>query len=86
MCLNKLWCLVNQFMIYKIDESKLGWHLTSTFSIADMKAYLGLQRSDNLNPVHVSIWLAFAECQPESPGLGKYQLNISMDWWVLVKY
>ena len=33
----------------------------SPFSIVNVKAYLGLQRSDGLNPVY--------ECQPESPGL-----------------
>ena len=37
--------------------------------MADIKACLGLQRSDSLNPVYVGIWLAFAECRPESPGL-----------------
>ena len=41
----------------------------SEFGIADVKTYLGLQRSDNLDPVYVGIWSAFAECQPESPGL-----------------
>ena len=67
--LNKL-CSVNQFIIYKIaNVTKLDRHLTSAFGIADVKAYLGLQRSDDLNPVYVGIWLAFAECRPESPGL-----------------
>ena len=47
----------------------LGHHLTLAFGIADVKAYLGLQRSDNLNPIYISIWSAFAECGPESPGL-----------------
>ena len=49
--------------------TKLGRHLTSAFGIADVKAYLGLQRSDDLNLVYVGIWSAFAECRPESPGL-----------------
>ena len=37
--------------------------------IANVKADLGLRRSDDLSPVYVGIWVAFAECQPESPGL-----------------
>ena len=61
--LNKLWCFVNRFTIYKINErTKLGQHLTSAFGIADIKAYLGLQRSDDLNPVSVGIWSTFAGC------------------------
>ena len=51
------------------NVTKLGQHLTLAFGIVDVKAYLGLQRSANLNPVYVTIWLAFAECQSESPGL-----------------
>ena len=39
----------------------------SVNGIADIKAYLGLQSSDDLNPV---IRSAFAKCQSESPGLG----------------
>ena len=39
-------------------------------SIANIKVDLGLQRSGNLNPIYVGIWSAFAECWPESPGLG----------------
>ena len=39
------------------------------FSIVVIKAYVGLQRSDDLNPVCVSIWSAFAKCRPESSGL-----------------
>ena len=45
----------------------------SAFGIADVKAYLGWQRSDNLNPVYVDIWSTFAKCQPESPGLTWYK-------------
>ena len=51
------------------NVTKLGQHLRLAFGIADVKAYLGLQRSDDLNPAYVGIWSAFAECQPESPGL-----------------
>ena len=40
--LNKLWCFINQFIICKINVTKLGWHLTLAFGIADVKAYLGL--------------------------------------------
>ena len=47
----------------------LGRHLTSAFGIANVKAYLGLQRSGSFNPVYIGIWLAFSECWPESPGL-----------------
>ena len=43
-----------------MDVSKLGWHLTSAFGIANVKAYLGLQRTGDLNPVYIGIWLAFA--------------------------
>ena len=50
--------------------TKLGPHLMSAFGIADIKAYLGLQRSDNLNPVYVGIWSPFPECRSESPQLG----------------
>ena len=52
-----------------MNVTKLGWHLTLTSSIADVKAYLGLQRSGDLNPVYVGIWSAFAKCRPESLGL-----------------
>ena len=45
----------------------------SALGIADVKAYLGWQRSDNLHPVYVEIWLTFAKCQPESPGLTWYK-------------
>ena len=38
-------------------------------SIADVKAYLGLQRSDDLNPVYVGIWSAFVKCRPGNLGL-----------------
>ena len=55
-----------------MNKTNLGWHFVSAFGIADVKAYLGLQRSDDLNPVYVSIWSTFAECQPESPGLFKH--------------
>ena len=41
----------------------------SAFAIADLKVYLGLQRSDDLNPVYVGIGSAFAECRPENSGL-----------------
>ena len=34
----------------------------SAFDIAYVKAYLGLQRSGDLNLVYASIWVAFAEC------------------------
>ena len=52
--------------------TKLGPHLMSAFGIADIKAYLGLQRSDNLNPVYVGIWSPFPECRSESPQLGSH--------------
>ena len=52
-----------------MNVTKLGQHLTSAFGIADIKAYLGLQRSDDLNPVSVGIWSTFAGCWPESLGL-----------------
>ena len=39
------------------------------FGIAHIKTYLGLQRSDALNPVYIGIWSAFGKCRPESPGL-----------------
>ena len=45
--------------------------LTLAFGIANVKTYLALKRSDNLNPMYVGIWLAFAKCWPESPGLNK---------------
>ena len=51
------------------NVTRLGWHLTSAFGIADVKAYLGLQRSDDLNHAYVGIWSTFAECRPERPGL-----------------
>ena len=49
--------LINLWFIKLMNITKLGQHLMS----ADIKAYLGLQRSDNLNPV-VGIWSAYAEC------------------------
>ena len=52
-----------------MNVTKLGWHLTLTSSIADVKAYPSLQRSGGLNPVYVGIWSAFAKCRPESLGL-----------------
>ena len=52
-----------------MNVTKLSQHLTLAFGIASIKAYLGLQRSDDLNPVYVSIWSAFVECRPESLGL-----------------
>ena len=55
-----------------MNVTKLGQHLMSAFSIVDVKAYLGLQRSDNLNTVYIGIWSTFAECQPRSPGLVIY--------------
>ena len=33
------------------------------FDVSNIKTYLGLQRSDNLNPVYVGIWLAFLRVQ-----------------------
>ena len=45
-----------------MNVTKFGRHLMFTFSIADVKAYLGLQRSDDFNAVYVGIWWAFAEC------------------------
>ena len=45
-----------------MNVTKLGRHLMLAFSIANVKAYLGLQGSDDLNPLYVGIWLAFAEC------------------------
>ena len=60
------------------NVTKLGRHLTSAFRIANVKAYLGLQRSDNLNPVYIGIWSAFAKCQPESSGLGTYTLTLNI--------
>ena len=53
------------------NVTKLGQDLTLAFGIADVKTYLALKRSDNLNPIYVGIWLAFAKCWPESPGLNK---------------
>ena len=53
-----------------MNVTKLGWHLMLALSIANIKVDLGLQRSGNLNPIYVGIWSAFAECWPESPGLG----------------
>ena len=53
----------------------------SAFGIANVKTYLGLQRSDNLNPVYVGIWLAFAECRPESPGLFSRYLILFLNFW-----
>ena len=35
-----------------MNVTKLGWHLMLPFGIVDIKAYLGLQRSDDLNPVY----------------------------------
>ena len=52
-----------------MNVTKLGLHLTSAFDIGDVKAYQGLQRSDDLNPVYVGIWSAFAKYRPEGPGL-----------------
>ena len=58
--LNKL-CFIIQFIIIKLTNvTKLGRHLTSAFGIANVKAYLGLQKSDDLNPAYVGIWSAFA--------------------------
>ena len=57
------------------NGTKLGRHLMLAFGIPDIKAYLGLQQSDNLTPVFVRIWSAFAKCQPESPGLTTSSLN-----------
>ena len=34
------------------NVTKLSWHLMLPFGIVDIKAYLGLQRSDDLNPVY----------------------------------
>ena len=34
------------------NVTKLGWHLMLPFGIVDIKAYLGLQRSDDLNLVY----------------------------------
>ena len=62
------------------NVTKLDRHLTSAFGIADVKAYLGLQRSDDLNPVYVGIWLAFAECRPESPGLSVCYSFLTLSW------
>ena len=62
------------------NVTKLDRHLTSAFGIADVKAYLGLQRSDDLNPVYVGIWLAFAKCRPESPGLSVCYSFLTLSW------
>ena len=59
--------LINLQFIKLTKVTKLGQHLTSAIALADIKAYPGLQRSDDLNPVYVSIWSTFAECRPESP-------------------
>ena len=56
-------------LIKLTNVTKLGRHLTSAFGIDDVKAYLGLQRSEYLNPTYVGNWSAFAECRPECPGL-----------------
>ena len=60
-----------------MNIAKFGRHLTLAFNIPGVKAYLGLQRSDNLNPVFVGIWLAFAKCWPESPGLNPWPVTFS---------
>ena len=60
-----------------MNVTKLGRHLMLAFSIADVKAYLGLQGSDDLNPLYVGIWLAFAECWQESPGLSQRCVYLS---------
>ena len=52
-----------------MNLTKLVRHLMSAFSIVNIKAYLSLQRSDNLNTVYVGIESTFVECHPESPGL-----------------
>ena len=52
-----------------MNVTKLVRHLMLAFSIVNIKAYLGLQRSDNLNTVYVGFESAFVECHPESPGL-----------------
>ena len=52
-----------------MNATNLAWHLMSAFGIVNKKAYLGLQRSDDLNPVYVSIWSAFSKCRPEIRGL-----------------
>ena len=57
------------------NGTKLGRHLMLAFGIPDTKAYLGLQRSENLTPLFACIWSAFAKCQPESPGLTTSSLN-----------
>ena len=44
-----------------MNVTKLGRHLMSAFGIADVKDYLGLPRSDDLNPVYLGIWSTFAE-------------------------
>ena len=45
-----------------MNVTKLGQHLMSAFGIANVKAYLDLQISDNLNPVYIGIWLTFTKC------------------------
>ena len=57
-----------------MNVTTLGRHLTSTFNIANIKAYLGLQKSDKLNPKYVNIWSTFAKCRPESPGMRVWPL------------
>ena len=52
------------------NVTRLGRHLTSAFGIADVKAYLGLQRSDDLNPVFVCIWSAYSPVSVFSPNVG----------------
>ena len=57
--------------------TKLGRNLTSTFGTVNVKAYLGLQRSDDLNPVY--------DCRPESPGLHPNEIpdkhKNKLMWW-----